>query len=53
MHQRERAWDMPGAIVAADGTGSAQNKEKALRDAGVIIAESTVEIVGIIKDILK
>lgn len=42
-----------GAIVAADGTGSAQNKEKALSDAGVIIAESTVDIVGILKSILN
>ena len=30
-----------GAIVSADGTGSAQNKESALRAAGAYIAEST------------
>jgi len=40
-----------GAIVSADGTGSAQNKEKSLRDAGVRIAESTEHIIDIIKDI--
>jgi succinyl-CoA synthetase alpha subunit len=38
-----------GAIVAADGTGSAENKEKALRAAGVHIAESTSHIVEILK----
>ncbi len=36
-----------GAIVGADGTGSAENKEKALREAGVHIAESTQHIVDI------
>ena len=38
-----------GAIVAADGTGSAENKESALRAAGVSIAESSshmVELLG-------
>jgi succinyl-CoA synthetase alpha subunit len=38
-----------GAIVAADGTGSAENKEKALAAAGVHIAESTTHIVEILK----
>lgn len=38
-----------GAIVAADGTGSAENKEKALRAAGVHIAETTTGIVDILK----
>ncbi|MBE7067122.1 MAG: succinate--CoA ligase subunit alpha [Ruminococcaceae bacterium] len=38
-----------GAIVAADGTGSAENKEKALREAGVYIAETTTHIVEILK----
>ncbi len=41
-----------GAIVSADGTGSAENKEKRLREAGVLIAESTVEIVDILRGIL-
>ena len=40
-----------GAIVSSDGTGSAQNKEKMLRKAGVKIAESTEGIVEIIKDL--
>ncbi len=41
-----------GAIVSADGTGSAENKEKALRDAGVHIAEGTNHIVEILKELL-
>ncbi len=41
-----------GAIVAADGTGSAKNKETALREAGVHIAESTYEIVKILQKVL-
>lgn len=40
-----------GAIVSADGSGSAQNKEKVLKAAGVHIAESTVHIVEIIKQL--
>jgi succinyl-CoA synthetase alpha subunit len=40
-----------GAIVAADGSGSAENKEKALRAAGVHIAESTNHIVEILKSL--
>jgi len=36
-----------GAIVSADGTGSAQVKEKVLREAGCHIAESTSHIVEI------
>jgi succinyl-CoA synthetase alpha subunit len=39
-----------GAIVSADGTGSAENKEEKLRQSGVIIAESTEQIVQIIKE---
>ncbi len=39
-----------GAIVAADGTGSAQNKEAALRAAGAHIAESTFQIGDILRD---
>jgi succinyl-CoA synthetase alpha subunit len=42
-----------GAIVSADGTGSAQKKEQSLRDAGVFIAEGTEHLVRIISDILK
>jgi len=42
-----------GAIVSADGTGSAENKEKALKQAGCHIAESTVQIVEILKDIIR
>jgi succinyl-CoA synthetase alpha subunit len=41
-----------GAIVSADGTGSAENKEKLLKAAGVHIAESTAHIVDILKSIL-
>ena len=37
-----------GAIVSADGTGSAASKEKALGEAGVYIADSTQHIVDIL-----
>jgi len=39
-----------GAIVSADGTGSAENKEKLLKQAGVLIAESTANIIEIIEE---
>lgn len=39
-----------GAIVSADGTGSAENKEEKLSAAGAAIAESTEQIVQIIKE---
>ena len=42
-----------GAIVSADGTGSAENKEEKLAQAGAIIAESTEDIVKIVSGILK
>ena len=38
-----------GAIVGADGTGSAQNKEKVLSEAGAHIADTTTHIVEILK----
>jgi len=38
-----------GAIVSADGSGSAQNKEQKLKEAGVLIAESTEHIVEILE----
>jgi succinyl-CoA synthetase alpha subunit len=41
-----------GAIVAPDGTGSAENKEKVLKEAGAYIAESTEGIVDILEEIL-
>jgi succinyl-CoA synthetase alpha subunit len=40
-----------GAIVGADGTGSAENKEKALRAAGAHIAEGTTHIIEILKEL--
>jgi succinyl-CoA synthetase alpha subunit len=40
-----------GAIVSADGTGSAENKEKVLKEAGALIAKSTVHIVEILKEL--
>ena len=46
-----RSMGHAGAIVAADGTGSAQNKEKALCEAGVYIADTTDDIVRIIKEL--
>ncbi len=42
-----------GAIVSPDGEGSAENKETALRKAGVLIAESTEHLVEIVADVLK
>jgi len=48
-----RSMGHAGAIVSADGTGSAENKEKRLMDAGVYIAESTVQIVEILEKIFK
>jgi succinyl-CoA synthetase alpha subunit len=45
---RGRSMGHAGAIVSADGTGSAESKERRLREAGVHIAESTAEIVGIL-----
>lgn len=44
-----RSMGHAGAIVSADGTGSAENKEKKLREAGVFIAESTAEIVELLE----
>lgn len=43
-----RSMGHAGAIVSADGTGSAENKEKKLREAGVFIADSTQHIVEIL-----
>jgi len=40
-----------GAIVGADGKGSAENKEKVLREAGCFIAESTEHISDILSEI--
>jgi succinyl-CoA synthetase alpha subunit len=42
-----------GAIVSADGSGSAENKEEKLARAGVSIAESTEDIVRIVSGLLK
>ena len=42
-----------GAIVSADGSGSAQNKEEKLMDAGVHIAESTQHIIEILEKIMR
>ncbi len=44
-----RSMGHAGAIVSADGTGSAESKERALRSAGVHIAETTTHIVEILK----
>jgi succinyl-CoA synthetase alpha subunit len=41
-----------GAIVGADGSGGAEAKEAALREAGVHIALGTEHIVEILKTLL-
>lgn len=41
-----------GAIVSADGTGSAQNKENVLKKAGCHIAESTEHVVEIVEKLI-
>lgn len=46
-----RSMGHAGAIVSADGTGSAEKKEEKLREAGVHIAESTQNIVEILEDL--
>ncbi len=43
-----RSMGHAGAIVAADGAGSVKHKERALREAGVFIAESTQTLVDIL-----
>lgn len=48
-----RSMGHAGAIVSADGTGSAENKEKALKAAGVYCAESTQHIVEILLELKK
>ncbi len=40
-----------GAIVSPDGEGSAESKEEALSAVGVHVAESTQDIVRILKDL--
>lgn len=48
-----RSMGHAGAIVSADGTGSAEHKEKALRDAGVYCADSTQHIIDILLKLKK
>ncbi len=47
-----RSMGHAGAIVSADGTGSAQNKEKKLKESGAYIADSTEHIVEIVETFL-
>lgn len=42
-----------GAIVEKDGTGSAEHKERALAEAGVLIAENTEHIVDLVCRVVK
>lgn len=44
-----RSMGHAGAIVGADGTGSAENKETKLKEAGVLIADSTQNIIEILE----
>ena len=48
---KDRSMGHAGAIVSADGTGSAQSKEAALQDAGAIIAQSTQHILEIMLEL--
>ena len=48
-----RSMGHAGAIIGADGSGSAGSKEKKLREAGVHIAQSTADIVGIVERLLQ
>jgi succinyl-CoA synthetase alpha subunit len=41
-----------GAIVAADGSGSAENKEKVLKEAGAHIVESTEHLVEVVASLI-
>ena len=50
---RGRSMGHAGAIVAADGTGSAENKERRLKGAGAILADSTQHIVEITAKLLQ
>lgn len=46
-----RSMGHAGAIISADGTGSAAHKEQALKEAGVYCAESTQHIVEILRNL--
>lgn len=47
-----RSMGHAGAIISADGSGSAENKEHKLREAGVHIADSTAEMADMIASLL-
>lgn len=49
---RGKSMGHAGAIVSADGSGSAENKEKKLKAAGVHIADSTEHIVEILESLV-
>lgn len=50
---KEQSMGHAGAIIAPNGEGSAQLKEKKLREAGALIAESTSHIPPIVKKLLS
>jgi len=50
---KEQSMGHAGAIVSPGGEGSAEVKEKALREAGAYIAESTLQIRDIAQQLLR
>lgn len=49
---KEQSMGHAGAIVSPGGEGSAEVKEKVLKDAGAYLAESTLHIKDIIRQLL-
>ncbi len=46
-----RSMGHAGGLLSADGTGSARMKERMLREAGAVIAESTAQIPDLLREL--